>query len=130
MYMSINFNQRSKEVTSILQELIFNGEIEILLGIYKKNEINCFVKDEVELAIFRTIDVCLSKYEFDKINLVLKDPEVNESIRFAAQVAYDKRCLCGCYEKGVVSEIPLSLKKCKGNCKCKTLKGKVNQTGN
>lgn len=128
--MSTIFNQRSKEVSSIIQELIFNGEIENLLNIYKKDKINSFIKDEVELALFRSIDVCLSKSEFDKINLVLKDPEVNEFIRFAAQVAYDKRYLCSCSDKGVVSEIPSSLKKCKGNCKCKTLKGKVNQTGN
>jgi hypothetical protein len=130
MYMSINFNQRSNEISSLIQDLTIKGEIGILLSIYKKDKINSFIKDEVELAIFKSIGVCLSKLEFDKINLLINDPVINDSIRLAAKMAYDKRFLCGCYDKGVISEIPSSLKKCGGNCKCKTLKGKVNQTGN
>lgn len=128
--MSLDINNRSKETISFIRDLIVKGEVELLLDLYKKDKINSFVKEEVELALFRSIDVCLSKQEFDKIKLILNDSQVNDSMRLAAKIAYDKKCLCGCFDKGVISEIPSSLKKCNGNCKCKTLKSKVNQTRN
>lgn len=88
---NIDLNLFDKNVSEIIRNLGFEGNIELLLNIYKKEKIHNVIKEEIELALFNSVTSCVKKLDFEKLQLLIKNPEINNNLRLHAKMSYDNK---------------------------------------
>lgn len=117
---NIDLSVNDKDVSNIIRNLGFEGNIEILLNLYKKEKIHQVLKEEIELALFNSVTSCVRKLEFDKLELLILNPEINDNLRLHAKITY---------ENGKRFDNKSKCSNCK-DCKCVKEKEKLKNTGN
>lgn len=113
------FKISNSNFLDIFNKLGSEGNIELLLYFYKKENTLNFFKDEIELALFNSVDVCVKNLDFEKLKLIISDSSINKNLRFYAKIGYDKKKW---FSKSDVLEVPRSFSKIKKSSKSKKLK--------
>jgi len=116
--MEMDLSNNDRNISTIIRDLGFEGDIETLLKLHKKENIHFVLKEEIELALFNSVTSCVRKLEFDKLELLILNPEINDNLRLHAKVSY---------ENGKRFDNKNKCSNCK-NCKCN--KEKLKNTGN
>ncbi len=124
---NIDLSIHNKTISEIIRKLGFEGDIEMLLKLYKKEKVHAILKDEIELALFNSVSSCIKNLEFEKLKLLIYNPEINDNLRLHAEMGYDKKKFV-VKDTNDVLEVPKCLN-CK-DCKCNTSKEKLKNTRN
>lgn len=117
---NLDLTVNDKNVSEIIRNLGFEGNIEILLKLYKKQNTHFILTEEIELALFNSVTACVRKLEFDKLKLLISNPDVNENLRLHAKINYDNK-------KFFVKK---EVEKCLGCKKCTCKGDKLKNPGN
>lgn len=124
---NIDLSTHNKTISEIIRNLGFEGDIETLLKLYKKENVHFTLREEIELALFNSVTACVKKLDLEKLNLLILNPEINDNLRLHAEMGYDKKKFV-VKDTNDVLEVPKCLN-CK-DCKCNTSKEKLKNTRN
>jgi len=124
---NLDLSVHSKDISLMVKNLGNQGEIEILLNLYKKQNVHFILKEEIELALFNAVSSCVKNHEFDKLKMLIDNPYINDNLRLHAEMGYEKKKLMF-QNTNDVFVVPRSLG-CK-KCTCSCNKEKLKNSGN
>jgi len=114
---NVDLTTNGKDISNMIRNLGFEGEIETLLKLYKRENVHFMLKEEIELALFNSVTACVKKMDLEKLNLLILNPEINDNLRLHAKMSYDEGKI-------------FDNKKCSICKDCKCHKEKLKNTGN
>lgn len=124
---NVDLSMHSKDISLMVKNLGNQGEIEILLNLYMKQNIHFIIKEELELALFNSVSSCVKSHDFDKLKILINNPYINDNLRLHAEMGYAKKKLMF-IENDEVLEVPKCLS-CT-NCTCEKGKEKLKNPRN
>lgn len=126
MVENVNLEVSSENISFMIKKLGEEGNVELLLRLYNKPNVNPFIRDELELALFNSVNSCVKIKDFEKLKMLIDNSAINATLRLHAKMGYEKKKLF--FKNTEVLEVPKCLN-CK-NCTCGKNKEKLKNPRN